>query len=136
LAESTLEKVGRSVVRELLKEARLPVPGLSLTERPLQHFKSHLPGNANGTEVVPRKQHALSVLRDDRAFLLSMEEWWTRITINQFYDVIAECYLYFYRDWQTQLERRRIKPKSHLSQQGDLRVLDASCGIRITKPSL
>ena len=52
-------------------------------------------------------------------------------TINQFYDVIAEYYLYFYRDWQTQLEREGLSLRAIFRNKGILRVLDASCGIGI-----
>ena len=50
---------------------------------------------------------------------------------NQFYDVIAEYYPYFYRDWQTQLEREGLGLRAIFRNKGIQRVLDASCGIGI-----
>ncbi|MEO1665278.1 MAG: class I SAM-dependent methyltransferase [Chloroflexota bacterium] len=48
-----------------------------------------------------------------------------------FYDVIAEYYPYFYRDWETQLEREGLGLRAIFRNQGVKRVLDASCGIGI-----
>jgi glycine/sarcosine N-methyltransferase len=48
-----------------------------------------------------------------------------------FYDVIAEYYTYFYRDWETQLEREGLGLRAVFRNQGVQRVLDASCGIGI-----
>lgn len=50
---------------------------------------------------------------------------------NLFYDVIAEYYPYFYRDWETQLEREGLSLRALFRNQGIKRVLDASCGIGI-----
>lgn len=50
---------------------------------------------------------------------------------NLFYDVIAEYYTYFYRDWETQLEREGLSLRAIFRNQGIKRVLDASCGIGI-----
>lgn len=50
---------------------------------------------------------------------------------NLFYDVIAEYYTYFYRDWKTQLEREGLSLRAIFRNQGINRVLDASCGIGI-----
>jgi SAM-dependent methyltransferase len=50
---------------------------------------------------------------------------------NLFYDVIAEYYPYFYRDWETQLEREGIGLRALFRNQQIHRVLDASCGVGI-----
>lgn len=50
---------------------------------------------------------------------------------NLFYDVIAEYYPYFYKDWETQLEREGLALRAIFRNQGVQRVLDASCGIGI-----
>lgn len=50
---------------------------------------------------------------------------------NLFYDVIAEYYPYFYRDWETQLEREGLSLRALFRNQGIHRVLDASCGAGI-----
>lgn len=50
---------------------------------------------------------------------------------NLFYDVIAEYYPYFYKDWQTQLEREGLGLRAIFRNQGVQRVLDASCGMGI-----
>ncbi len=50
---------------------------------------------------------------------------------NLFYDVIAEYYPYFYRDWETQLEREGLGLRAIFRNQGVQRVLDASCGVGI-----
>ncbi len=50
---------------------------------------------------------------------------------NLYYDVIAEFYTYFYRDWETQLEREGLSLRALFRNQGVQRVLDASCGVGI-----
>lgn len=45
-----------------------------------------------------------------------------------FYDAIAEYYPYFYRDWETQLEREGLGLRAIFRNKGIQRVLDASCG--------
>jgi len=50
---------------------------------------------------------------------------------NLFYDVIAEYYPYFYRDWETQLEREGLGLRAIFRNEGVQRVLDASCGAGI-----
>jgi glycine/sarcosine N-methyltransferase len=50
---------------------------------------------------------------------------------NLYYDVIAEYYPYFYRDWETQLEREGLGLRAVFRNQGISRVLDASCGAGI-----
>ncbi len=50
---------------------------------------------------------------------------------NDFYDAIAEYYRYFYRDWETQLEREGLGLRAIFRNQGISRVLDASCGAGI-----
>jgi glycine/sarcosine N-methyltransferase len=47
---------------------------------------------------------------------------------NDFYDAIAEYYPYFYRDWETQLERAGLSLRAIFRYRGIVRVLDASCG--------
>jgi glycine/sarcosine N-methyltransferase len=47
---------------------------------------------------------------------------------TQFYDAIAEYYPYFYRDWETQLEREGLSLRAIFRNKGVQRVLDASCG--------
>lgn len=47
---------------------------------------------------------------------------------SEFYDAIAEYYSYFYRDWETQLERQGLSLRSIFRNRGVDRVLDASCG--------
>jgi glycine/sarcosine N-methyltransferase len=50
---------------------------------------------------------------------------------NLFYDVIAEYYPYFYRDWETQLEREGLSLRALFRNQNVQKVLDASCGAGI-----
>lgn len=45
-----------------------------------------------------------------------------------FYDAIAEYYPYFYKDWETQLEREGLALRAIFRNKGVVRVLDASCG--------
>lgn len=47
---------------------------------------------------------------------------------NDFYDAIAEYYPYFYRDWETQLEREGLSLRAIFRNKGVERVLDAACG--------
>jgi SAM-dependent methyltransferase len=47
---------------------------------------------------------------------------------NEFYDAIAEYYPYFYRNWETQLEREGLGLRALFRNKGVERVLDASCG--------
>jgi SAM-dependent methyltransferase len=47
---------------------------------------------------------------------------------NDFYDAIAEYYPYFYRDWETQMEREGLGLRTIFRNRGVERVLDASCG--------
>lgn len=47
---------------------------------------------------------------------------------SEFYDSIAEYYTYFYRDWETQLEREGLGLRTVFRNKGVHRVLDASCG--------
>ena len=47
---------------------------------------------------------------------------------NDFYDAIAEYHPYFYRDWETQLERAGLSLRAIFRHRGIVRVLDASCG--------
>jgi glycine/sarcosine N-methyltransferase len=47
---------------------------------------------------------------------------------NDFYDAIAEYYPYFYRDWQTQLDREGLGLRAIFRNRGVTCVLDASCG--------
>jgi SAM-dependent methyltransferase len=45
-----------------------------------------------------------------------------------FYDAIAEYYPYFYRNWETQLEREGLSLRAIFRNKGIETVLDASCG--------
>jgi glycine/sarcosine N-methyltransferase len=45
-----------------------------------------------------------------------------------FYDAIAEYYPYFYKDWETQLEREGLSLRAIFRNKGVEQVLDASCG--------
>ncbi len=47
---------------------------------------------------------------------------------NDFYDAIAEFYPYFYRDWETQLEREGLSLRALFRNKGVERVLDTACG--------
>ncbi len=47
---------------------------------------------------------------------------------SSFYDSIAAYYTYFYRDWETQLEREGLGLRAMFRNKGINRVLDASCG--------
>jgi glycine/sarcosine N-methyltransferase len=47
---------------------------------------------------------------------------------NDFYDALAEYYQYFYRDWETQLEREGLGLRAIFRNRGVEDVLDASCG--------
>ena len=47
---------------------------------------------------------------------------------NGFYDAIAEYYPYFYRDWETQLQREGLGLKAIFRNRGVNTILDASCG--------
>lgn len=47
---------------------------------------------------------------------------------SEFYDAIAEYYPFFYRDWETQLEREGLSLRAIFRNKGVERVLDASCG--------
>lgn len=47
---------------------------------------------------------------------------------TDFYDAIAGYYRYFYRDWETQLEREGLGLRAVFRNKGIQRVLDASCG--------
>jgi glycine/sarcosine N-methyltransferase len=47
---------------------------------------------------------------------------------TSFYDSIAEFYPYFYRDWETQLQREGLGLRTIFRNRGVLRVLDAACG--------
>jgi glycine/sarcosine N-methyltransferase len=47
---------------------------------------------------------------------------------GEFYDAIARYYPYFYRDWETQLEREGLSLRAVFRNKGIERVLDASCG--------
>lgn len=47
---------------------------------------------------------------------------------TEFYDAIAEYYPYFYRDWETQLEREGLGLRAIFRNKGVQRILDASCG--------
>lgn len=55
---------------------------------------------------------------------------------NDFYDAIAEYYPFFYRNWETQLEREGLSLRAIFRNRGILRVLDASCGAGIQSVSL
>jgi glycine/sarcosine N-methyltransferase len=55
---------------------------------------------------------------------------------NEFYDAIAEYYPYFYRDWETQLEREGLSLRAVFRNKGVIRVLDASCGAGTQSVSL
>jgi SAM-dependent methyltransferase len=44
-----------------------------------------------------------------------------------YYDAIAEYYPYFYRDWETQLQREGLGLRSIFRTRGVVTVLDASC---------
>jgi SAM-dependent methyltransferase len=45
-----------------------------------------------------------------------------------FYDAVAEYYPYFYRDWETQLQREGLGLRALFRNRGVTTVLDASCG--------
>lgn len=45
-----------------------------------------------------------------------------------FYDAIAEYYPYFYRDWETQLQREGLGLRALFRNRGVTTILDASCG--------
>jgi glycine/sarcosine N-methyltransferase len=47
---------------------------------------------------------------------------------NAFYDAIAEFYPFFYRDWETQLDREGLGLRALFRNKGIQRILDASCG--------
>lgn len=47
---------------------------------------------------------------------------------TDFYDAIAEYHRYFYRDWETQLEREGLGLRAIFRNKGIEQVLDASCG--------
>lgn len=47
---------------------------------------------------------------------------------DEFYDAIAEFYPYFFRDWETQLEREGLSLRALFRNKGVERILDASCG--------
>ncbi len=55
-----------------------------------------------------------------------------RLTIsndtNDFYDAIAEYYQYFFRDWETQLDREGLGLRAIFRNKGVQHILDASCG--------
>ncbi|RMG71983.1 MAG: class I SAM-dependent methyltransferase [Chloroflexi bacterium] len=55
---------------------------------------------------------------------------------TEFYDAIAEHYPYFFRDWQTQLEREGLGLRAIFRNKGVVRVLDASCGAGTQSVSL
>lgn len=45
-----------------------------------------------------------------------------------FYDAVAEYYPYFYRDWETQLQREGLGLRALFRNRGVTTILDASCG--------
>lgn len=47
---------------------------------------------------------------------------------TDFYDAIAKYYPYFYRDWETQLQREGLGLRALFRNRGVARILDASCG--------
>ncbi len=47
---------------------------------------------------------------------------------NDYYDSIAEYYPFFFRDWETAMEREGLGLRSIFRNRGVIRVLDASCG--------
>lgn len=47
---------------------------------------------------------------------------------TDFYDAIANYYPYFYRDWETQLQREGLGLRALFRNRGVARILDASCG--------
>lgn len=47
---------------------------------------------------------------------------------SSFYDAVAEYYPYFYRDWETQLQREGLGLRTIFRNRGVVTVLDASCG--------
>ena len=47
---------------------------------------------------------------------------------TDFYDAIAKYYPYFYRDWETQLQREGLGLRALFRNRGVTRILDASCG--------
>jgi glycine/sarcosine N-methyltransferase len=47
---------------------------------------------------------------------------------SSFYDAIADYYPYFYRDWETQLQREGLGLRALFRNRGVTTVLDASCG--------
>ncbi|MEL6403388.1 MAG: class I SAM-dependent methyltransferase [Chloroflexota bacterium] len=46
-----------------------------------------------------------------------------------FYDAIAEYYPYFYKDWETKLEREGLSLRSIFRKKGVVRVLVTACGV-------
>jgi SAM-dependent methyltransferase len=47
---------------------------------------------------------------------------------SSFYDAIAEYYPFFYRDWETQLQREGLGLRALFRNRGVNTILDASCG--------
>jgi glycine/sarcosine N-methyltransferase len=47
--------------------------------------------------------------------------------VDEFHDAIAEYYPYFYRDWETQLQREGLGLRAIFRNRGVTRILDASC---------
>jgi SAM-dependent methyltransferase len=52
----------------------------------------------------------------------------SRNNTNRFYDAIAAYYPFFYRDWETQMEREGLGLRTIFRNRNVKRVLDASCG--------
>lgn len=48
---------------------------------------------------------------------------------SAFYDAIAEYYPYFYKDWETKLEREGLSLRSIFRKKGVRRVLVTACGV-------
>lgn len=55
---------------------------------------------------------------------------------TEFYDAIAEHYPYFFRDWETQLEREGLGLRAIFRNKGVEKILDASCGAGTQSVSL
>lgn len=55
------------------------------------------------------------------------EQNWKNTT-NEFYDAVADDYHFWYRDWESTLEREGLQLRSWLRGRDGNRVLDASCG--------
>lgn len=57
---------------------------------------------------------------------MSEQNW--KNTTNEFYDAVADDYHFWYRDWESTLEREGLQLRSWLRGRDVKRVLDASCG--------